>query len=252
MAEKEDHVEEVEEEVEEVRSRTPGCTPPDWWFEEEEEVGVLSSTEPEWWFENAATPKSPQLTAAQVEELQQVFLLTERQVLRRKEAFALYDKDGDGTIRADQIWLVLRALGKYPSEAELQKMVNSVVGEDGWAQYPEGRMEFPEFLLLMTELPDTEEELIEAEPQAEEEEPVFVWVRPDGERYDVHDQDDELHEDPDQDDEHGVDDQDDERHDEDGGVDQDDGVHNDQDDGVEQDDEHHNQPHGMKRKFGEP
>ena len=37
-----------------------------------------------------------------------------------KEAFSLFDKDGDGTITTDELGTVMRSLGKNPSEAELQ------------------------------------------------------------------------------------------------------------------------------------
>jgi calmodulin len=43
-----------------------------------------------------------------------------------KEAFSLFDKDGDGTISCKELGTVMRSLGQNPTEAELQDMVNEV------------------------------------------------------------------------------------------------------------------------------
>lgn len=49
-----------------------------------------------------------------------------------KEAFSLFDKDGDGTITTKELGTVMRSLGQNPTEAELQDMINEVDadGED--------------------------------------------------------------------------------------------------------------------------
>ena len=85
--------------------------------------------------------------------------LSEEQVGEFKEAFALFDKDGDGTITTKELGTVMRSLGQNPTEAELQDMINEV-DVDG-----NGTIDFPEFLSLMARKmkdTDTEEELIEA------------------------------------------------------------------------------------------
>ena len=46
----------------------------------------------------------------------------------RQEAFALFDKDGDGTITTKELGTVMRSLGQNPTEAELQ-----VGGGGGWS-----------------------------------------------------------------------------------------------------------------------
>lgn len=43
-----------------------------------------------------------------------------------KEAFSLFDKDGDGTITSKELGTVMRSLGQNPTEAELQDMINEV------------------------------------------------------------------------------------------------------------------------------
>ena len=85
--------------------------------------------------------------------------LTEEQIAEFKEAFSLFDKDGDGTITTKELGTVMRSLGQNPTEAELQDMINEV-DVDG-----NGTIDFPEFLSLMARKmkdQDTEEELIEA------------------------------------------------------------------------------------------
>ena len=47
-------------------------------------------------------------------------------VLEFKEAFSLFDKDGDGTITTKELGTVMRSLGQNPTEAELQDMINEV------------------------------------------------------------------------------------------------------------------------------
>ncbi len=69
--------------------------------------------------------------------------LTEEQVAEYKEAFALYDKDGDGQINTKEIGAFMRSIGQNPTEQELQDIINEV-DADG-----DGLIGFPEFLTLM-------------------------------------------------------------------------------------------------------
>merc|ERR1719231_1654195 len=85
--------------------------------------------------------------------------LTEEQIAEFKEAFSLFDKNGDGTITTQELGTVMRSLGQNPTEAELQDMINEVDADGN------GTIEFPEFLTLMArkmEDTDTEEEILEA------------------------------------------------------------------------------------------
>jgi calmodulin len=85
--------------------------------------------------------------------------LTEKQIADCKEAFSLFDKDGDGSITMKEMGTVMRSVGQNPTEAELREMVNEV-DPDG-----KGTIDFPGFLNLMAhKMKDTdgEEELKEA------------------------------------------------------------------------------------------
>ncbi|XP_062976569.1 calmodulin-A-like [Elgaria multicarinata webbii] len=69
--------------------------------------------------------------------------LTEEQLAEFKEAFSLFDKDGDGAITTTELGTVMRSLGHNPSEAELQTMINEVDAKGS------GTVDFLEFLSLM-------------------------------------------------------------------------------------------------------
>jgi len=85
--------------------------------------------------------------------------ITHEQIAEFKEAFSLFDKDGDGTITTKELSCVMRSLGQNPTEQELLDMINEV-DMDG-----SGSIDFPEFLTLMSRKMhdnETEEEIKEA------------------------------------------------------------------------------------------
>ncbi|PVU88843.1 hypothetical protein BB559_004241 [Furculomyces boomerangus] len=85
--------------------------------------------------------------------------LTEEQIAEFKEAFQLFDKDGDGSITTHELGVVMRSLNQNPSDAELNDMINEIDADGN------GTIDFPEFLTLMARKmkdTDTEEEIKEA------------------------------------------------------------------------------------------
>ena len=70
--------------------------------------------------------------------------LNPEQIAEFKEAFLLFDKDGDGTITSGELGTVMRSLGQNPTEAECQDMINEV-DDSG-----DGKIDFDEFLVMMS------------------------------------------------------------------------------------------------------
>ncbi|OWF37060.1 Calmodulin [Mizuhopecten yessoensis] len=69
--------------------------------------------------------------------------LAEEQIEEYKMAFRVFDKDGDGTVSADELGTVMRSLGENPTEEELEALVLEV-DTDG-----NGTIEFDEFVRMM-------------------------------------------------------------------------------------------------------
>ncbi|CAM0949057.1 unnamed protein product [Alopecurus aequalis] len=61
-----------------------------------------------------------------------------------REAFAFFDKDGDGRISAEELSTVVRSLGQSPTPEQLRDMVRDVDADGN------GTIEFAEFLALMS------------------------------------------------------------------------------------------------------
>ena len=51
---------------------------------------------------------------------------TEKELAEFKEVFDHYDKDGDGSITTNELGPVMRTLGRNPTEAQLQEIVNEM------------------------------------------------------------------------------------------------------------------------------
>merc|ERR1712224_723896 len=74
--------------------------------------------------------------------------LTEEQIAEFREAFRLFDVDGQGIIKTKDLGTVMRSLGMNPTEAELRDIINEV-DADGTSETRTGVIDFPEFLVIM-------------------------------------------------------------------------------------------------------
>ena len=85
--------------------------------------------------------------------------LTPEQKNELKEAFSLFDKDGDGTITIDELSIVMKSIGQSSSREAVKEMIGDIDDDD------DGEVNFEEFMKLMaTKMKEgeTDEELIEA------------------------------------------------------------------------------------------
>ena len=71
-------------------------------------------------------------------------VLTVEQKAELKEAFGLFDKNGDGKISVDELEAVIRSMGQKPTREEVKCMMENM-DKDG-----NGTIEFDEFLEMMT------------------------------------------------------------------------------------------------------
>ncbi|KAL6640476.1 hypothetical protein ACP70R_021599 [Stipagrostis hirtigluma subsp. patula] len=69
--------------------------------------------------------------------------LSKEQIKEFREAFNLFDKDGDGTITTKELGTVMKSLGQSPTEAELRDMIDEVDADGS------GSIDFDEFLTLV-------------------------------------------------------------------------------------------------------
>ena len=52
--------------------------------------------------------------------------LSEEDIAQFKDAFWLYDTDGEGTVSASRLGVIMRSLGQEPTLTELQDMINEI------------------------------------------------------------------------------------------------------------------------------
>lgn len=69
--------------------------------------------------------------------------LTGETIKEFREAFALFDKDGDGSISVSELGIVMRNMGQNPTEAELKQMIQEVDADGN------GLIDFAEFVTLL-------------------------------------------------------------------------------------------------------
>uniref|UniRef100_A0A7N1A5M2 EF-hand domain-containing protein n=1 Tax=Kalanchoe fedtschenkoi TaxID=63787 RepID=A0A7N1A5M2_KALFE len=86
-------------------------------------------------------------------------VLNEEKINEFREAFSLFDKNGDGCITIEELATVIRSLDQNPTEEELQDMITEIDCDGN------GTIEFNEFLSLMAKKikeTDAEDELKDA------------------------------------------------------------------------------------------
>ena len=69
--------------------------------------------------------------------------MTEEQIAEYREAFSVFDKNGDGAITREELGTVMRSLGQSPTETDLQDIINEVDADR------DGTINFNEFLTMM-------------------------------------------------------------------------------------------------------
>ncbi|VAI13242.1 unnamed protein product [Triticum turgidum subsp. durum] len=88
--------------------------------------------------------------------------ISSEQMSEFREAFAFFDKDGDGCITAEELSTVIRSLGQSPTPEELRDMVRDVDADGN------GTIEFAEFLALMSRKADADADAADAADPEEE------------------------------------------------------------------------------------
>uniref|UniRef100_A0A6B2LQ24 EF-hand domain-containing protein n=1 Tax=Arcella intermedia TaxID=1963864 RepID=A0A6B2LQ24_9EUKA len=69
--------------------------------------------------------------------------MTKEQHKELKDAFSIFDKNGDGSISREELKVVLEAIGQKPSDAELDRLIYEVDLNNN------GEIDFEEFLQMM-------------------------------------------------------------------------------------------------------
>ena len=69
--------------------------------------------------------------------------MNEEQIAEFKEAFSIFDKNGDGAISREELGNVMKSLGQDPTETDLQDIINEVDADR------DGAINFQEFLIMM-------------------------------------------------------------------------------------------------------
>lgn len=93
--------------------------------------------------------------------------ISSEQMSEFREAFAFFDKDGDGCITAEELSTVIRSLGQSPTPEELRDMVRDVDADGN------GTIEFAEFLALMSRKADADNDASDPEEELREAFRVF-------------------------------------------------------------------------------
>jgi Ca2+-binding EF-hand superfamily protein len=86
--------------------------------------------------------------------------MSEEQFVEYEQAFALFDRDGDGCISAVELATLMRSVGAAPTQMQVDRFVAQVDGDRRT-----GLIKFDEFIAFLEDLratPDTDDEVIAA------------------------------------------------------------------------------------------
>lgn len=72
--------------------------------------------------------------------------ISDKELEAARKMFFELDRDGSGSIDAEELGMMLRSLGQNPSEQEIKDLIASVDDEDG-----DGQLQLREFLMLYTQ-----------------------------------------------------------------------------------------------------
>ncbi|XP_035737330.1 probable calcium-binding protein CML22 isoform X1 [Vespa mandarinia] len=123
---------------------------------------VVPMTDPTKLSSNAlmSFPASPQKLAAQPRK---ITAITKSQMREFREAFNLFDKDGDGNITKEELGRVMRSLGQFARAEELNTMLQEI-DIDG-----DGTVSFEEFVEIVSNIGDENSGTLADQDQEEQE-----------------------------------------------------------------------------------
>ncbi|KAK2583157.1 hypothetical protein KPH14_009180 [Odynerus spinipes] len=105
-------------------------------------------------------PASPQKPASQARK---ITAITKSQMREFREAFNLFDKDGDGNITKEELGRVMRSLGQFARAEELNTMLQEI-DIDG-----DGTVSFEEFVEIVSNIGDEDSGTLADQDQEEQE-----------------------------------------------------------------------------------
>lgn len=83
--------------------------------------------------------------------------MSEQELLKIQEAFSLFDRDGDGLVRTDQLGTMVRAVGRNPTEANIKELCQSIDPSQ------QGQINFEQFLQALQAIPVVNAQRLEKE-----------------------------------------------------------------------------------------